>query len=91
MKYVTECPHCGGRITRQPFRYTPRQLAVVEFIALFIQDFGIAPTLSEIGAGVGGISRVAVLDHLRALERKGAITRERYVSRHIVINDPEFA
>ena len=71
--------------------YTERQREVMKSIQRCVQERGIAPTLEEIGAELGGISRVAVLDHLRALEKKSAIRRRPREARAIEILDPEFA
>ncbi len=71
--------------------YTARQHEVLDFIRRTQQERGIAPTLEEIGGELGGISRVSVLDHLRALERKGAIRRKARESRAIEILDRDFA
>ena len=54
--------------------YTVKQQQTLEIVRDMLIDRGLAPTLEEIGNKMGGISRVAVLDHLRALERKGAIS-----------------
>ena len=70
--------------------YTLRQQEVLAFIRTTVEERGIAPTLEEIGIELGGISRVSVLDHLRALERKGAIRRRPRESRAIEILDPEY-
>lgn len=70
--------------------YTARQQEVLEVIRDTILERRIAPTLEEIGEELGGITRVAVLDHLRALERKGAIRRRPRESRAIEILDPEY-
>ena len=43
-----------------------------------------------VAMNLGGISRVSVLDHLRALERKGAIRRRQREARAIEILDPEY-
>jgi len=71
--------------------YTARQRQVLQFIRSTIDERGIAPTLEEIATDLGGISRVSALDHLRALERKGAIRRRARERRAIEIIDPEFA
>jgi repressor LexA len=70
--------------------YTARQRDVLDFIRRTIEERGIAPTLEEIGEELGGISRVSVLDHLRALEKKGAIRRRARESRAIEILDRDF-
>jgi repressor LexA len=68
--------------------YTVRQQQVLEFVRATLEERGIAPTLEEIATDLGGISRVSVLDHLRALERKGAIRRKQREARAITILDP---
>ena len=70
--------------------YTVKQQQVLEIVRDMLVDRGLAPTLEEIGGQMGGISRVAVLDHLRALERKGAIRRKARESRAIEIIDPDY-
>jgi len=70
--------------------YTVKQQRVLEIVRDTIVERGLAPTLEEIGGHMGGISRVAVLDHLRALERKGAVKRKPRESRAIEIIDPDY-
>jgi len=70
--------------------YTAKQCEVLKIIRTVLEERGIAPTLEEIAAELGGITRVAVLDHLRALERKGAIRRRARESRAIEILDPAY-
>lgn len=62
-----------------------RQKQVLEFIVQFIIDNGWAPTLREIGAGVGIRSVNGVAEMLDRLEDKGCIRRGRG-ARTIVIN-----
>jgi repressor LexA len=54
---------------------------VLDFIRQSIVDRGYPPTLREIGARMGIRSTNGVNDHLRALERKGYLTREDMKSR----------
>src|SRR5947208_16806666 len=54
---------------------------VLDFIRSSIADRGYPPTLREIGARMGIRSTNGVNDHLRALERKGYLTREDMKSR----------
>ena len=70
--------------------YTVKQQQTLEIVRDTIIERGLAPTLEEIGSQMGGISRVAVLDHLRALEKKGAIRRKPRESRAIEILDPDY-
>ena len=60
---------------------TARQQMVLDFIQQSISDRGYPPTLREIGARMGIRSTNGVNDHLRALERKGYLTREDMKSR----------
>ncbi len=60
---------------------TSRQEQVLGFIRQSIHDRGYPPTLREIGAHMGIKSTNGVNDHLRALERKGYLTREDMKSR----------
>jgi repressor LexA len=60
---------------------TKRQEQTLEFIRQSIEDRGYPPTLREIGEHMGIRSTNGVNDHLRALERKGYLTREDMKSR----------
>src|SRR5689334_6364314 len=60
---------------------TDRQQQVLEYIRSSITQRGYPPTLREIGAHMGIRSTNGVNDHLRALERKGYLTREDMKSR----------
>jgi repressor LexA len=60
---------------------TDRQQMVLDYIRQSITDRGYPPTLREIGARMGIRSTNGVNDHLRALERKGYLTREDMKSR----------
>jgi repressor LexA len=62
-------------------KLTQRQKAVLDYICESIQDRGYPPTLREIGNHLGIKSTNGVNDHLRALERKGYLTREDMKSR----------
>ncbi len=62
-------------------KLTDRQRAVLSYIATSIDDRGYPPTLREIGNHLGIRSTNGVNDHLRALERKGYLTREDMKSR----------
>lgn len=66
---------------RDPKSLTDRQRLVLEFICSSIGDRGYPPTLREIGNKLGIRSTNGVNDHLRALERKGYLTREDMKSR----------
>ncbi|HSO00705.1 MAG TPA: transcriptional repressor LexA [Candidatus Nanopelagicales bacterium] len=60
---------------------TDRQQQVLHYIRQSIAERGYPPTLREIGAHMGIRSTNGVNDHLRALERKGYLTREDMKSR----------
>lgn len=60
---------------------TDRQQMVLDYIKESITSRGYPPTLREIGAKMGIKSTNGVNDHLRALERKGYLTREDMKSR----------
>lgn len=60
---------------------TDRQQQVLEYIRASIAQRGYPPTLREIGAHMGIRSTNGVNDHLRALERKGYLTRDDMKSR----------
>jgi repressor LexA len=68
---------------------TDRQHQVLEYIRSSIAHRGYPPTLREIGAHMGIRSTNGVNDHLRALERKGYLTREDMKSRALRPCDTE--
>lgn len=64
-------------------RLTARQQAVYEFIRDKIRNRGYGPTVREIGQRFGIKSPNGVMCHLKALEKKGIITRQPNMSRAI--------
>ena len=64
---------------------TQRQRAVFNFIKDKIQNRGYGPTVREIGDQFDISSPNGVMCHLKALEKKGLITREANMSRAIRI------
>jgi len=70
---------------------TARQEQVLRFIKQSIHERGYPPTLREIGAHMGIRSTNGVNDHLRALERKGYLTREDMKSRALRPKDMDVA
>ena len=62
---------------------TPRQREVLDFIRKKIEGRGYGPTVREIGEEFKIASPNGVMCHLKALEKKGAITRESNRSRAI--------
>ncbi len=63
---------------------TPKQLNILKFIQSFTEANHYSPTLQEIADQIG-VSKITILDHLRALERRGIIRRQRYLSRSIEV------
>lgn len=95
-------PSVAGRMdprvltSHQPFSnvvcvqgLTDRQQQVLHYIRQSIHERGYPPTLREIGAHMGIRSTNGVNDHLRALERKGYLTREDMKSRALRPRDLE--
>jgi len=66
---------------------TPKQLRVLEFIRKFRDMHEYSPTLQEM-ASAFDVSKITILQHLRALERRGAIRRQRYRARSIELHEP---
>ena len=65
---------------------TNRQMEVFEFIRDKIQNRGYGPTVREIGEQFQISSPNGVMCHLKALEKKGLITREPNMSRAIQLS-----
>ena len=66
---------------------TDRQLEVLRFIARQIEDQGYPPTIREIGEALDIRSTNGVNDHLKALERKGFLSRDPAKSRALIPSD----
>lgn len=66
---------------------TERQQHILEFIRDQIAVRGYGPTVREIGNQFGIKSPNGVMCHLKALEKKGLITRESYSARAIQVTD----
>ena len=66
---------------------TPRQKQVLELVRTALEETGMPPTRAEIAEALGFRSANAAEEHLRALERKGAIEMVRGVSRGIRLKD----
>jgi repressor LexA len=66
---------------------TPRQKQVLELIRSALEETGMPPTRAEIAEALGFRSANAAEEHLRALEKKGAIEMVRGVSRGIRLKD----
>ncbi len=65
---------------------TTRQLQVLRFIREFTAKNGPPPTQREVADAIGCSSVNAALGHLRALEKKGALSIRPGSSRGIVLN-----
>ena len=63
---------------------TDRQLQVLRFIANEIEERGYPPTIREIGEALDIRSTNGVNDHLKALERKGFLSRDPVKSRALI-------
>jgi repressor LexA len=66
---------------------TSRQREIYEFLKEKITKRGYGPTVREIGAQFGIRSPNGVMCHLKALEKKGLISRESHMSRAIQLSD----
>jgi repressor LexA len=66
---------------------TERQKEIYHFIRLKIEKRGYGPTVREIGLGFAIKSPNGVMCHLKALEKKGLITREVHAARAIQLVD----
>ena len=66
---------------------TPKQLEVLQKIRDYILENGYAPTLQELSETLS-VSTVTVFEHVRALERKGALRREKHKTRAIELTEP---
>lgn len=73
-----------------PRPLTVRQAEVLVYLRDHIATRGYAPTLREIGRYLGIKSTNGVNDHLRALIRKGYITRPALISRAIVLTEAAY-
>ncbi|MCA9077849.1 MAG: transcriptional repressor LexA [Planctomycetaceae bacterium] len=66
---------------------TKRQQEIYDFLKDKIMNRGYGPTVREIGTHFDIKSPNGVMCHLRALEKKGLITRESHMSRAIQLTD----
>lgn len=68
---------------------TEKQQAVLDFVREQVRTTGVVPSTREIQDFFGFASQTAAMNHLRALERKGALTRLPRTARGIML--PEAA
>jgi repressor LexA len=73
----------------EPEQLTKRQKAVYEFLKDKIRNRGYGPTVREIGEHFDIASPNGVMCHLKALEKKGLITREPNMSRAIQLENDD--
>jgi repressor LexA len=64
-----------SRSVRPNMELTKRQQQIIDFIERAQRETGVTPSTREIQAHFGFASQTAAINHLRALERKGAIQR----------------
>src|SRR3712207_5966069 len=76
---------CGIVIPRRTrvLPLTKRQREILDYLQLFIQQYGYAPSLEEIGRRFGLSSLATVHKHLTNLEEKGVIKRSWNRSRSV--------
>lgn len=74
-------------IDQSTSKLTERQLQIYQFLKDKIINRGYGPTVREIGDAFNIRSPNGVMGHLRALERKGLITRKSHISRSIQLCD----
>ena len=72
MDYVIVASEKTGGGLYMP-RTSDKSELILEFVSRFIQENGYAPSVREIGAGVGLRSTASVSYHLRALQEKGLL------------------
>ena len=65
---------------------TPKQLAILKTIRDWRVAYGYSPTMQEL-ADEFGVSKVTVFEHVEALIRKGALTREANKARSLSLTD----
>jgi repressor LexA len=70
-------------------KLTPKQLLIVDFVREYDREHGFSPTLDEIAAQ-SGVSKVTIFEHMKALEKKGAVVRAYHKSRSVELA-PELA
>jgi repressor LexA len=76
----------NGNGSKRP-ALTTRQREIYEFLRDKILNRGYGPTVREIGSHFDIKSPNGVMCHLKALEKKGLITRESHMSRAIQLTD----
>jgi len=66
---------------------TPIQKTIYVFVKNYLSDKGNSPTLEEIRAFIGVKAINTIVDHLKAIERKGYIARRKHAKRNIELRN----
>ena len=66
-------------------KLTPKQLQIAKFIQKYQAEHEIPPTMQEIADHLG-VSRPTVFEHIEAMEARGALTRQRTLSRTLELS-----
>jgi repressor LexA len=66
---------------------TKRQTQVLRFIADHAAEHGYSPSSREICAAIGIVGTNGAHDHVKALVRKGMVTRTSFVARSTVLTE----
>ncbi|MEE8141733.1 MAG: transcriptional repressor LexA [Planctomycetota bacterium] len=69
--------------------YTDRQMAILEFIQRYRRLRAVSPTLEEMARHFG-VSKVTIHDHIRQLEKKGAVSKAPHLARSLEVIDPDY-
>jgi repressor LexA len=65
---------------------TPRQLEILRFIRDYRATNGYSPTMQEI-AGLLGVNKVTVFEHVESLVKKGFLRRLPFKARSLILNE----
>ena len=65
---------------------TARQQEVLEIVTRYMEEYGYAPSLREIGKNLGVSGTLGVMKHLEALEKKGYLRRQEGSTRGITLS-----
>lgn len=63
----------------------PRHLALLRFLGTYVKEHGYAPSVREMGGGVGISSPSVVSYNLEILRREGYLTKAEYIARGTVL------
>lgn len=68
-------------------KLTEKQEAILAFIQSELDRSGVIPTSREIQSHFGFASQTGAMNHLRALEKKGVISRKAGLARAVIVRD----